>query len=242
MPRLPNKIIPIANADKKWHEKWYPNRNMLNIPHPFRCCCLGPPNVGKTTVIKNLIIRQHPPFEEIYVIHCDANNTQEYNDLGEEVHMLSEIPSPEDWEGACKTLVVIDDLELKTLKQDQRRNLDRLFGYVSTHKNISVILTSQDPFNVMPIVRRCSNLWIMWRCPDLDSMAVCARKTGLKANNFNTIFNKCMMDTKDSLWLDSTELSPYPMRKNGFTLLKKIDGMKTQKDEEGDDKFIQQSN
>ena len=44
MPKLPNKIIPISNADKKWHERWYPNRNMLNIPHPFRCCCLGPPN------------------------------------------------------------------------------------------------------------------------------------------------------------------------------------------------------
>ena len=72
MPKLPNKIIPITNADKKWHERWYPGRNMLNIPHPFRCCCLGPPNVGKTTIIKNLIIRQHPPFEEVYGIHCDA--------------------------------------------------------------------------------------------------------------------------------------------------------------------------
>ena len=30
-----------------------------------------------------------------------------------------------------------------------------------------------------------------------------------------------MPDPKDSLWLDGTEKSPYPMRKNGFTLLDK---------------------
>ena len=47
MPKLPNKIIPISNADKSFHEKWYDKRNMLNIPHPFRACCLGPPNVGE---------------------------------------------------------------------------------------------------------------------------------------------------------------------------------------------------
>ena len=101
------------------------------------------------------------------------------------------------------------------------------------------MLTSQDPFNVPPIVRRCSNLWILWRCPDLDSMSVCARKTGLRANNFNTIFNKLMLNSKDSLWLDSTDKSPFPMRKNGFTLIKKIDGEKAIKDEQDDDKFIE---
>lgn len=237
MPKLPKKIIAIENADKAFHERWYPKRNMLNIPHPFRACLLGPPNVGKTTVIKNMIIRQYPPFEEIFVIHCDPDNTHEYDDLGEEVHMLGEIPAPEEWEGINKTLVVIDDLELKTLKGDQKRNLDRLFGYVSTHKNISVMLTSQDPFNVPPIVRRCSNLWILWRCPDLDSMAVCARKTGMRANNFNTIFNRHLLDTKDSLWMDSTDKTPYPLRKNGFTLLQKVKGDKAKKQEQGEDQF-----
>ena len=70
-------------------------------------------------------------------------------------------------------------------------------------------------------------------------MAVCARKTGLRANNFNTIFNKLMLNSKDSLWLDSTDRSPYPLRKNGFTLIKKIDGEKAKKEEEGDDKFTE---
>jgi hypothetical protein len=33
--RLPNKIIPLPNPDKNFHEKWYKGRNMLNIPHPL---------------------------------------------------------------------------------------------------------------------------------------------------------------------------------------------------------------
>ena len=67
MSKLPKKILPIDNPDKEFHEAWDDKRDMLNIPHPFRSVLLGPPNVGKTTVVKNLIIRQDPPFEEIFV-------------------------------------------------------------------------------------------------------------------------------------------------------------------------------
>ena len=232
--RLPNKIIALPNTDKKFHEKWYEGRNMLNIPHPFRCVCLGPPNVGKTTIVKNLLLRAKPEFEEVVVIHCDSGYTKEYDDIGENIEMLNEIPAPEDWEGAVKTLVILDDLEFKGMNKEQKRNLDRLFGYVSTHKNISCILCSQDAFNVPPIVRRCSNLWVLWRCPDLDAMATCARKTGLKANNFNSIFNQLMLDQKDSLWIDTTDKTPYKMRKNGYTIIEKQENEKEKEKDKGD--------
>lgn len=235
--RLPNKIIPLPNPDKTFHEKWYKGRGMLNIPHPFRCVALGPPNVGKTTIVKNLLLRAEPPFEEVVVIHCDSGYTKEYNDIGENLELINEIPAPEDWEGIKKTLVVLDDLEFKGMNKQQKRCLDRLFGYVSTHKNISCILCSQDPFNVPPIVRRCSNLWVLWRCPDLDAMATCARKTGLKANNFNSIFNQLMMEPRDSLWIDTTAHTPYPMRKNGFQIINKQEGEDTKKELEKGDIF-----
>lgn len=235
--RLPNKIIPLPNADKAFHEKWYKGRNMLNIPHPFRCVCMGPPNVGKTTIVKNLLLRAKPPFEEVFVIHCDGNYTKEYEDIGAE--MLDDIPKPEEWEGEVKTLVVLDDLEFKFMNRDQKRNLDRLFGFVSTHKNISCILCSQDPFNVPPIVRRCSNLWILWRLNDLDALSTCARKTGMKSSNFNNIFNQLMLEQRDSLWIDQTDGTKYPMRKNGYTLIRKEDGSETKKELEKQDMFIE---
>lgn len=217
--KLPNVIIPIPNADKAFHEKWNDKRNPLNVIHPFRCVALGPPNVGKTTVVKNIILRAKPQFEKVFVIHCDPDYTQEYDDVGGE--MLSSIPAPDEWDGDCKTLVVLDDLEFKGMSKHQRQNLDRLFGFVSTHKDISCILCSQDPFNVPPIVRRCSNLWILWKMNDMDAMATCARKTGLTSNSFKSIFNNLMKEPKDSLWIDGTDKSPYPMRKNGFTIIKK---------------------
>ena len=233
--RLPNEIIALPNADKKFHEKWKKGRNMLNIPHPFRAVALGPPNCGKGTVVKNILIRANPAFEEVFCIHCDPDFTKEWDDCGAE--MLSEIPPPEEWKGEVKTLVIIDDLEMKGLSKEPKRNLDRLYGFVSTHKNVSVILCSQDAFNVPPIVRRCSNMWIMWRCPDLDAMAAVSRKSGMNSNNFNSIFNQLMLDTHDSLWIDMTSKTPYPLRKNGFTLITKKDGSKAKKMIEGLDKF-----
>lgn len=215
---LPNEIIPIPNADKAFHEKWNEKRNPLNIPHPFRCVALGPPNVGKTTIVKNIILRAKPQFEKVFVIHCDPDYTQEYDDVGGE--MLDEIPAPDEWAGDCKALVVLDDLEFKGMNKIQRQNLDRLFGFVSTHKNISCILCSQDPFNVPPIVRRCSNLWILWKMNDMDAMATCARKSGLKPDTMKLLFKKIITGPKSSLWLDGTEKSPFPLRKNGFTILK----------------------
>jgi len=235
MPKLPNKLLALPNPDKEFHEKWYKNRNMLNIPHPFRCVCGGPPNSGKTTVVKNLLLRANPPFEEVVVVHCDSGYTKEYDDIGDSVEILNEIPSPEDWEGLVKTLVVLDDLEFKGMNKDQKRNLDRLFGYVSTHKNISVILCGQNFTDIPPIVRRCANLWILWRSPDLDAMAHCARKTGLKSSDLNNIFTQLMTAPKDSLWIDRTDGSPYPLRKNGFTLINKKENNTSVK--ENSDKF-----
>ena len=244
-PRLPNQILALPNADKAFHEKWGKGRNMLNIPHPFRCVCLGPPNCGKGTIVKNLLLRAKPQFEELIVIHCDPDYTKEYDDL--DVEMMSQIPAPEDWRGEVKTLVVLDDLEFKGMSKEQRRNLDRLFGFASTHKHISCVLCSQDPFNVPPIVRRCSNLWVLWRCPDLDAMTTCARKTGMRSKNFNSIFGSLFTytneegneytDPHDSLWLDMTDKSPYPMRKNGYTLISKMDGENSIKEDSKGDKF-----
>jgi len=112
-----------------------------------------------------------------------------------------------------------------------------LFGFVSTHKNISVALTSQDPFNVPPIVRRCANLWCLWPMTDIDAMSNTARKTGLKTDNFRSIFKQLMVGKRDGLWLDMTDGSPYPQRKNGYEIISKKKGEDSIKEEAKEDKF-----
>lgn len=237
--KLPNKIIVIPNPDKLWHEKWTKNRNPLNVPHPFRCVCLGPPNVGKTLIVKNILLRADPPFEELFIVHCDPDYTKEYDDVGGQ--FLDEIPHPSELEGAVKTLFVLDDLEYKGMDKVQKSNLNRLYGNASTHKHISVMLCSQDPFNVPVCVRRCSNLWVLWKTPDMDAMATCARKIGMKSSTLSDIFNGPIftyttkegpdgelietepysIDT-DSLWIDLSKKSPYPLRKNAYEMLRKV--------------------
>lgn len=216
---LPNKIIPIHNPDKEFHESWFDGRNLLNIPHPFRAVLLGPPNVGKSTTCKNILLRADPEFEEVFVVHCDGDYTEEYDDL-DSCTILERIPAPDEWEGAVKTLVILEDLEFKFMDRQQKRNLDRLFGFVSTHKNISVILCAQDTFNVPAIVRRCANLWVLWKCSDLDEMSNCARRTSMKPLTFKKIFQKFITGPKDSLWIDMSERSPHRLRKNGFTKIR----------------------
>ena len=72
------------------------------------------------------------------VIHADPENSKEYEDTDAKV--IGIIPAPEEWESDSKQLVVVDDLDVARLSTRDASALDRLFGYVSTHKNISVIL------------------------------------------------------------------------------------------------------
>lgn len=211
---LPQRIIPISNPDKEFHESWSEDRDPLNIPHPYRACLFGKPNVGKTTIALNLLLRADPPFKKVFIIHLDSDFSQEYDEV--DCEFLDEIPSPQEWVGDEKTLVVLDDLEFKNMSKQQKSHLSRLMGYVSTHKNISIILTCQDGFEVPSIVRRCANLWVLWKSKDIDSLNTIGRRAGLEKKKMKKLFDKYIQKNRDSLWIDLTNESPYPMRKNGF--------------------------
>lgn len=212
--KLPDKLIIMSNPDKFFHEAWTKKRNLVNIPHPFRMVLFGPPNVGKSTVCLNILLRADPPFEEVFLVHCDGDYTKEYDNI--DCEFLDEIPAPSDFRGAVKTLVILEDLEFKQMPKDQKRNLDRLNGYVSTHKNISTMLCAQDSFNVPPSVRRNCNFWVIWKSPDIDNMSAICRRTGLNKKQFMGIFDKLLPDFHDSLWVDMTPGTRAKLRKNGF--------------------------
>ena len=80
--KLPNKILPIKCADKSFQEKWYEGRDYLDFPWSMAWCLCSPPSGGKSTIIKNHIIRANPPYEQVLVCHYDADGTHEYDDCG----------------------------------------------------------------------------------------------------------------------------------------------------------------
>ena len=52
--KMPNKIVIIPNLDKEWHE--LPDRNnMAHMAHPSRNIACGPPNSGKTLLLKKYL-------------------------------------------------------------------------------------------------------------------------------------------------------------------------------------------
>lgn len=215
---LPQEIIPMPNPDKKFHERWHPGRDLLDIPHPFRMVLASKPNGGKTTIIKNIILRaaqSDTPFEHIVVVHCDPESTHEYDDL-DDIHLLPKIPRVDSFTGKWKTLVILEDLNYLDMGSSQKGRLERLYGYASTHKNISCMLTAQDPFRIMATVRRCTNIFVIWNNHDMTMIRTLAQKTGMTKDQMCDLFKSKCPELHDSLWIDLTSETPAPFRKNGY--------------------------
>jgi len=175
------------------------------------------PNGGKTTVILNIILRAacgHHPFQKIVVVHCDPDATKEYDVIERELR--SDIPSPQEFDPREKTLCILEDLNYINMSKEQKGRLERLYGYASTHKNVSCIATAQDPFRIIPTVRRCTNVFVLWNNCDADMLQALARKTGLSSHALRSFLQRECHSVHDSLWLDLTDNTPAPYRKNGY--------------------------
>lgn len=225
--KLPSCIIPFANNDKKsWHERWKAGDDLLQFPHPFRATLTGPPNSGKSTTVMNILIRAEPKWDRIIIVYPGGQQgTTEYDSLGSGVEYMIQIPAPDMFPTPSKqtaadrkkTLVVIDDFELKELSKNNRKNLDRLIGHVSTHRNVSVILCAQEYFNVPSIARRCSNVHVFWRPRDHNNLAMMSSRVG---EDLESLFQFCNT-SKCSIWVDQTSGSPAPLRLNGYIRINK---------------------
>src|SRR5690554_5402085 len=203
------KMMKIENPDKvAWKDSWsdtgdYEERSLLNFPKGSKICIVGPAGVGKSNLITvNLIPRAHPSFVKIIVVHPDAMS-QDYESLfndndddDESVVIRSDIPSIKEWNEyveECRDengvngpiCCILDDIEYDTMKKDQRKSLDHLMRYISSHKNVSVYITCQY-YHLLPlIIRRNSNVIFLWPCIDKSEQSMVAKKVGLKPGTLN---------------------------------------------------------
>lgn len=216
--RLPDEIVMIPNADKAGtQERWYKGRNLANIPKIFKVLIVGPPNRGKSLTAKNLILRCHPRFDEIYLCHVDPN-TEEWLDIVPEENMLQEIPPIEFFNDRTKKkLIILEDWE--TSKKD--KNLSNLFRYTSSHLNVSLILMYQNWSSVIPLCRRLSNVFILYPQIDLNATSIIAKRVGLKPEELHEIFKLCKTPY-DNICIDLTVDTPAKYRFNLFKPIKKV--------------------
>lgn len=211
-------IIAFPNKDKSFQEKWYPKRDLLDIPWAFRSIFCGPPSSGKSTIVKNIILKSRPLYKKVMVVHYGGEGTRDYDEIdGIEVVPLSGLPDPVDINPQKeKMLLVLEDIPLSSLNREQKQKLDRLYGYSSSHRGVSVITCAQDAFDVPTGARRSSNVFILWKQPDLSALQTMASRTGYTSNEFRNLFKLCK-NKHDSIMIDLTEGTFFPLRFNCYT-------------------------
>jgi len=181
--------------------------------------------------VLNLILRQDPPFRKIYLMHPDLKNTLDDDDdeekIVKEYNCIDFIPlygvpdpvyfKPVDKKDAMtKKLLIIDDLDLKTLNKDEKKRIGKVMSYASSHYNMTVIVSSQDLFTQMPVfIARFCNVFIVYPYSSINYNQMLLNRFGINKKHQQKIIDEMRgYKTHDSLCIDRTENSPAPFRKN----------------------------
>ena len=107
--KLKNEIIRLPNADKDtgWVEHWSEKTHGFDtLVHPFKCCLIGRPESGKTTVMHNLFIRiqmSKNPFNTLIIIQ--PSTSKEHNILD-------------------PTITLFDVPDIESIESEDNGNLD----------------------------------------------------------------------------------------------------------------------
>lgn len=243
--KLPNKIIILTNKEKKGHESWKKKMALHektlkllnkkrrkkglepiekefdkgNYPHPTKFLALANTNCGKTNIVKNVIIHQMPKFQKLVLIH-QIHNSIEYDEF--DIDKLNKLPPQDYFDTGLKTLVILDDLNFKGFNSIQKERLIGLYGAWCTHKKgyISVISCAQDFFQLPPVIKRMTDVYILWKPHDLTEINMMAPKVGLTPKILNEWFNTLCKTRYDHIVIDKTIDSPFPYRLNDYDIIK----------------------
>jgi len=213
----PKAIVPIKCADKVGVERWTPDRKDIgNFPSPARILLLGPCGVGKSTLIKNLILHARPRFQEVYLIHQDAHYSKEFDDL-ECTDKFNEVPPLDFWNydpPYRKRAVIVDDLELTASNKERLKNLAIMFRYASTHKGLTIYFAHQSFFDIPPLLKKMADVFVVWKMKARNETQLVEDRIGLPKGSLKELFATVATGHKDSICIDLKENSPAKLRLN----------------------------
>ena len=177
------------------------------------------PNVSLEDESKNVDIIAWTPGDTA----GDAGGPEIPEYKGVEFHALAYLPSMTYFDDVADrhNLFIIDDIDLcsyvKKRREIREERLNKLFSYVSSHKNLSIIVSSQDASSQLPsFVLKMTNIVTIYKIRDQYIMQVLARKLGVSYKRLKKLIDICK-NRHDSITLDYTEDSPAEIRFNMYT-------------------------
>ena len=209
--KLPNEIIPFLSNDKDFHEK--PSDDWGSFPSPVNCIIAGGRNIGKTRVMKNILLRQ--TIYDRIVVYTPLEDTQEYDDI--DVEYLNEIPPFSFYNKSLHNCFIIEDCDVKNDLNREQRTLLGNYYRVASHMNIDLFTITQNPFDITPTLRRVANVVILFKNNDLDMLNSLCRKFNVKSSDLKAIFDT--FTPFDCLIIDDTRPKHLRLRKNLFQII-----------------------
>lgn len=219
-----NELIIFDCADKKDQEHWSQSRSFINKPRPYRLALIGPPNSGKSSICKNLILQARPEFTKVFVIsNGSSKEWEDYSDLQLSVDDLQDDGAIDiftnDVDG--HRIVIIDDVELVSINKKLKGFFAMLFKHVSSHYNLSVVVSIQE-YKMLPVDFRANlNVFCLsLNIRDIESISILGKKIGLSYKQFKKLFTDLKNSVENRqfsyLVIDNTTNSPVPVSLNFF--------------------------
>lgn len=152
------------------------------LQHPYTCNIVGPTQCGKTFFLTQLLIQAkeliHEPPNKILWFYGEYQPLYEklVVTLGDSIQFIEGVPQSFDdyLDKSKRNLIILDDLMSETAND---KKISNLFTKGSHHKNLSVILVSQNLFNQGRESRTISLNLILFKNPrDASQISYLARQ------------------------------------------------------------------
>ena len=132
---------------------------------PWRACIVGPPGSGKRSATCAILDRLTHWPDRVIVVHLDpdASGAKEYS-FADEWVAPDDLPDFEDIEltdgRQPRTVVILDEIPWGAVSKATIAKMRTLFNFVSTHRNCSIILQSQNYCAIPENIRSACN-WLI---------------------------------------------------------------------------------
>lgn len=218
-------IVAYANPEKQGHGA---SQDPFVPAPPARVLLVGPPGVGKRSVLLNLLAAMSEEKENrptrIIVIHADGE-TVEYEGVADEVRGPDGCPTLEEMTADdvggrdAHKVVIVDEIPWHNLSKASMSKFERLVNFVSTHATTSVFLCFQQLVAIPTAIRRAFSHNVLFKGVDLPAASGLAERVGMSREAIRELLHEILRDKHDSLMIDLTANpeDPHRLRLNLWT-------------------------